>query len=168
MSCRPLAEEGDGMKIPVGRLVFGMAAVCVLSCRGVTSMLGSDRCSYMPTVEDCQSAAASLITDQCLRDCVIGQCRRGQVVCGAEVVARCSEIAVETAPYPPAGYVTPESQTCEMPKNYIAWCQLEQSPRCQELTMVHERAYACGWHHKGGKGVPGDDGKIIGCQPPDH
>lgn len=28
------------------------------------------RCRFMPTVEACQSAAASLITERCFRDCV--------------------------------------------------------------------------------------------------
>ena len=121
----------------------------------------------MPTVEDCQATAASLITDKCLRDCVIDQCRRGQTVCGAEVVATCSKRTLEQPTKPPAGYVFDKGQTCEMPKRYVDWCQIEQSPRCQELSMVHERAHACGWHHGEGMGVPGDDGQILGCKSPD-
>lgn len=156
------------MKIPGAPLLFAISAGCALSCAASTPMLGHDRCEYLPTVEGCQSTADYLITDPCLRDCVIDQCRRGQAICGADVVAECSELALQHPPNPPGGYVRPGPQTCEMPKRYVSWCQVDQSPRCQELSMVHERAHACGWLHHGGKGVPGQDGKIRGCKSPDH
>ncbi len=160
-----LADEGDRMKTPALGLLFAMTAVCVLSCWEGTPMLGNERCRYMPTVEACQSTAASTITDFCLRNCVIEQCKRGQVVCGAEVVAICAQRSVEQPEGEKGGYVLPGPQTCEMPKRYVDWCQVDQSPRCQELSMVHERAHACGWHHEQGKGVPGQRGRIWGCQP---
>lgn len=150
-------------------LLLAVSASCVLSCIEGTPMLGAERCRYMPTVEECQGAAASLITDKCLRDCVIDQCRRGQVVCGAEVVAKCSEKSLASPQNSKkGGYVQEGPQTCEMPRGYVDWCQIDQSPRCQELSMVHERAHACGWRHNDGMGVPGDDGIIWGCKSPDH
>jgi len=152
------------------RLVVGFVAggVLVCACASGTPMLGYDRCRYLPTVEDCQMAAAYLIDDTCLRNCVIEQCARGQVVCGAEVVAQCDKLAAAHPKGHTGGYVVPGPQTCEMPKQYVNWCQIEQSPRCQELSMVHERAHACGWHHEDGKGVPGEDGEISGCKPLHH
>jgi hypothetical protein len=84
------------MKTIRGGLFFLISGMWILSCSifGGTPMLGHERCLYMPTVEDCQSAA-DLITDKCLRDCVIDQCRRGQAICGAEVVALCAIRSLE-------------------------------------------------------------------------
>jgi hypothetical protein len=152
----------------VGGGLFLIIAVCVLSCFGGTPMRGHDNCRYMPSVEDCQSAAGSLITDKCLRDCIIDQCRGGLTLCGAHVVAACSLRSIEHPEGEKAGYVVRGAQTCNMPKKWVNWCQLPQSPRCQELSMVHERAHACGWRHDEDKGVPGDDGEISGCKSPDH
>ena len=165
-----LANGEGGMSVSGGRLVVGLfvGGVLFCACAPGTPMLGHERCLYMPTVEECQSAAASLIDDFCLRNCVIDQCRRGQALCGAEVVAYCDKLAAKDPTGHTGGYVASGPQTCEMPKRYVNWCQIEQSPRCQELSMVHERAHACGWHHKDGKGVPGPDGKISGCELPDH
>src|SRR6185436_5068839 len=142
-------EERDGMKSPWFRLFFVISAMCVLpaSCSSGTPMLGSETCNHMPTVEDCQATADNLITDKCLRDCVIDQCRRGQAVCGAEVVATCAERSFENPQGKKGGYVLRGTQTCEMPKKWVNWCQIEQSPRCQDLSMLHERCHACGWHH---------------------
>jgi hypothetical protein len=131
-------------------------------------MLGHENCRYMPMVEDCQSAAHNHITDPCLLACVIDQCRNGLNLCGVSVVAKCSELSLENSDGETGGYVYDGPQTCEMPKKWVNWCQIEQSPRCQELSMVHERAHACGWRHGQGKGVPGDDGVISGCKSPDH
>lgn len=150
-----------------GMLVLMVSSVCTVSCFEGTPMLGHERCHYMPSVEECQTAAASLITEKCLRDCVIDQCSKGQTLCGAEVVAQCSERSVGNLKGRKGGYVFDKAQTCEMPKRWVDWCQIEQSPRCQELSMVHERAHACGWHHREGKGVPGDEGRIVGCSSPD-
>jgi hypothetical protein len=151
-------------------LLFLMGALWLPSCsvRASTPMLGHENCDYLPSVEDCQETASRLITDDCLRDCVIEQCSKGLALCGAEVVARCSELALEHPEGKTGGYVLAGPQTCEMPKKYVNWCQVEQSPRCQELSMVHERCHACGWRHGQGKGVPGDDGEIRGCKSPDH
>src|SRR5829696_6252075 len=149
-------------------LAFLTSAVCVLSCFGGTPMLGHENCKYMPTVEDCQAAANSLITDKCLRNCIIDQCRKGLTLCGAQVVAECSKGSAGHPEGEKAGYVVRGPQTCKMPKKWVNWCQLPQSPRCQELSMLHERAHACGWHHNEGKGVPGQDGEIPRCKAPDH
>jgi hypothetical protein len=131
-------------------------------------MLGHENCKYLPTVEECQTAANSLITDKCLRDCIIGQCRKGLTLCGAHVVAECSLRSLENPDSEKAGYVVRGPQTCEMPKKWVNWCELPQSPRCQEQSMLHERALACDWHHNESKGVPGQDGRIWACKAPDH
>lgn len=34
----------------------------------------------------------------------------------------------------------------------------------QELTMVHELAHACAWHHGDGLGVPGDADGVLKCR----
>jgi len=152
-----------------GRLVFAMSIVGVLSCSEIRghSMKGGEKCLYMPTIEECQSAAASLITDECLRDCVIKHCKEGYAFCGEKVMATCSKLTREHPEGETGGYVYPGTQTCERPKPYVNWCQIGQSPPCQALSMVHERAHACGWDHGDGMGVPGDDkGRIIGCKSP--
>jgi hypothetical protein len=149
-----------------GRLVLVMSLVGVLSCseiRGKGMTQSSNGCRNTPTIQECQSTAANLITDACLRKCVIEQCASGVIVCGDDTMASCSKRARKNPSKPPAGYVIDHEQTCQMPHNQVHWCQRDQSPKCQDLTMVHEVAHACGWHHKQGKGVPGNEGEIEGC-----
>ena len=149
----------SAMKIPWGRLVSSISVVSFLSCSVFvgTPMLGHEHCHNLPTVEGCQETAASLIKDPCLLACIINQCRKAEPHCNATAVADCSRLSLKHPEGKTGGYVPPGPQTCERPGEEIYWCQLDQSPRCQEQSMVHELAHMCGWHHGDGQGVPGDE-----------
>ena len=56
-------------------------------------MLGHEHCRNLPTFEECQNTAASLISDPCLRDCIIGQCRRAEPICAASAQSSCAVLS---------------------------------------------------------------------------
>jgi hypothetical protein len=155
-----------GMKTVWGRLVSVISAMCVLSCSVFTStpMLGHEHCRNLPSVEDCQGTASRLITDHCLRTCIIEKCSKAEPLCDATAVAQCAELSRGHLQGQTGGFVLPGPQTCRVPANEIFWCQIEQSPRCQEQSMVHELAHLCGWKHGEGQGVPGDDQGEFRCR----
>src|SRR5262249_40209751 len=96
---------------------------------------------------------------------VVKQCEKGETVCAADTMEACAGLTNEHLGGDTAGFVPPGPQTCVEPKKAVHWCQIDEDPRCQELSMVHERAHACGWHHRDGKGVPGAaEGKVFGCK----
>lgn len=158
-------------------LLLLSGVVLLAACEAIngTPMKRSEFCRYMPSKEECQHEADRLITDDCLKTCVITQCSTGQNVCAADTMAQCakrtSEVREETKnPNATiAGYVPPpelRGQTCTHPYPAVNWCQVSQPQRCQVLTMLHERAHACGWKHNDGQGVPGDEGGkgVLGCK----
>jgi hypothetical protein len=140
-----------------------MSAGWLLSCSlfSGTPMRTRKNCRYVPSVEDCQ-AVADRIEDLCLRDCVLHLCRVGEVVCDTKTKLKCARRKTEEKIGNEVGGWVPDDvpRTCKVPKEEVNWCELPRSPPCQSQMMVHEYAHACGWHHKQGKGVPGDKGKF--------
>lgn len=138
-----------------------------VSCGDGFNLLGApmpneQNCNYVPDVESCKLTADN-ITDTCLHDCVMNLCTTAKIVCDADAAAGCAT----TSPADPpggtkVGFVVPHGQTCQNPWNEINWCQRSISADCQRKNMVHELAHACGWHHDGGFGVPGNDG-VVSC-----
>ena len=126
----------------------------------------SETCRYVPPIQYCE-AAAQQITDTCLRDCVVNLCTNAKVVCTGDVtVAECAK--TDDFGNKKGGFVLPREprQTCLDPVKEINWCQVSTPPKCQELTMVHELAHACGWkENTTGFGVPGDSSEgAINCK----
>lgn len=120
----------------------------------------STTCRHAPTVEECQ-AAATQITNECLRGCVLAQCAGIKVKCSEYIQKECEKNS-EDGTLPPFGYVYRLSDTsCEKPVGEINWCELAEEDReCRAKAMVHELAHSCGWAHYDGFGVPSDDGLI--------
>lgn len=125
-----------------------------------TAMQGS--CRELPSVEECQ-AAAGVMTDSCLRMCVEMQCAGVKVNCGsAEIQKRCRE-ASDAEGITPLGYVVRFSDvpvSCDHPSKEVNWCEQPASRACRAKAMVHELAHSCGWRHRQGGGVPGDNGYL--------
>lgn len=107
-------------------------------------------------MEQCQAVARG-ISHECLRGCVMLLCTGVKIRCGEYARERCGQPREKGKV---GGYVIPGPQDCEIPRNEIQWCQLPLSSRCRAETMVHELAHACGWHHRGGYNVPGNDGEL--------
>ena len=126
-----------------------------------TPMLGS--CRYLPTVEECQ-ATADRIESYCLRSCVVHLCRVGKPRCNKVVQLRCALPTFDPNGERGGWVLDDTPHSCEQPKEEFSWCELPLSPRCQALTVVHELAHACGWHHGDGNGVPGDDDGRLECR----
>ena len=94
-------------------------------------------------------------------------CTNAKVVCTGDVtVAECAK--TDDFGNKKGGFVLPREprQTCLDPVKEINWCQVSTPPKCQELTMVHELAHACGWkENTTGFGVPGDSSEgAINCK----
>lgn len=147
-----------------GTLFTAFAALTIPSCASThgTPMRGSADCRYVPSVEDCWEVA-DRIEDFCLKSCVIHKCRGNvKLLCDEPIDLECVDRSKQSGG-DVGGFVRRGPQTCELPKEEVNWCQLQRSPPCQALMMVHELAHACGWHHFEGKGVPGDTGELQ-CQ----
>lgn len=160
----PLGKVGA---LRLGRLCSSVLVGVLAACEGYnpfasTPMPNEQNCQYVPDIELCKSEADN-ITDTCLHDCVMNLCTNAKIVCDADAGIECAK----TSPSDPpggskVGFVWPNGQTCQNPWNEINWCQRSISADCQTKNMVHELAHACGWHHDGGFGVPGDNG-VISC-----
>jgi hypothetical protein len=137
----------------VGLSVLGCATTNPLS---ETPM--STSCLEVPSVEECRTAAA-VIEDTCLRQCVDMQCSGIKVTCDVDSQQRCRELN-EGKKSRVGGYVTRKNQTCQQPKDEVAWCQLPMPRPCRAKAMVHELAHSCGWHHDDGGNVPGGTGEL--------
>ena len=139
---------------------FLLSTVQLLSCAGMTGtpMPGGESCRYVPTIDDCYRVAER-IQGSCLRDCVIGLCRDGVVICTESTQGQCSMRSSQHGNNDQVGgWVLPRGQTCLSPVKEINWCEIDFTPECQAEAMVHELSHACGWHHGDGFGVPGNDG----------
>lgn len=141
----------------------------ILSCIGLTTMMAcaatqqvastpmSTTCSNAPSVEECHAAAAE-IEDKCLRECVLLQCSGAKVTCSDYIEQKC--LASSRSGKGVGGYVFRSTQTCEIPKSEIYWCDLPLSRKCRAQAMVHELAHSCGWRHGDGKSVPANNGEL--------
>lgn len=142
---------------PLHALTLVMLFGCVSVYDQPGTPMGTDSgCKELPTVEQCQ-AVARTIGHECLRGCVMLRCTGVKLRCG-EYAREFCERPIEEGKV--GGYVLPGPQDCETPREEIHWCELPLPSFCRARVMVHELAHSCGWHHGGGYGVPGNDGKF--------
>jgi hypothetical protein len=119
----------------------------------------------LPSVEAC-SETAMTIHDELLRMCVLRQCKQIHVVCSDESRKDCEEAKQEAEATVLA--ITKFSAT-ELQLSYngrlfrfyskkeIEWCEVPATAECVAQAVIHELAHSCGWDHREGLGVPGDD-----------
>jgi len=134
---------------------FGLLGALAMTCAHGTVMPSS--CRHVPTIESCVWQAQIRITDQCLRDCVIAGCRGVRIDCTSlDTLETCAR--PQSPGQRSGGFAAPIGHDCKSPGDEVSWCDLAVGERCRAIMMVHELAHNCGWRHKGGKGVPGNDG----------
>lgn len=138
-------------------LAVGLAGLTCAAPRPMTSQ----GCEHIPDVNDC-IFIARFITDSCLRECVIKQCVAGRLLCNEDTANYCAWR--RDAGKQVGGYVPPRDQSCKEALDEVKWCDLDVSSSCKAHQVVHELAHACGWHHKDGFNVPGDEGDLS-CRP---
>ena len=94
--------------------------------------------------------AADAVTDVNLKQCILTQNEHAHMKCPDQ----------------------PDPQCCDSPKAFnacaggpgtckVTWCNRVKK-KCAADVVVHEFAHNCGWNHKGGKGVPHQDGVAPG------
>ena len=144
-------------------LLILSSAVLLVSCFPTGTPMHSN-CRYLPSIEECQAAADQYITDDCLRKCIRRLCEVGKPKCGKDedLPLHCATRKAEGDEV--GGYVpeplTYEERSCTQPREEVTWCEYPYTPPCQQQNIVHEYAHACGWRHKQGKGVPGNNGRV--------
>jgi hypothetical protein len=160
---RRASERQQTMEARRVRAVFSLVAAllpawsgCAAVYQPVTPMRST--CRNLPTVEECREAA-EVITEPCLKNCVMSQCAGAKIQCDAKALKKCQELG-RGREGPTGGFVTAGKQTCEQPRQEINWCELTLPRRCRAQAMVHELAHSCGWHHVDGQGVPGGKGHM--------
>lgn len=119
----------------------------------------------LPTIEECQQAA-SVISNEGLRTCVIEQCRDISLVCDEETRKRCKEESKTSGEDLLAYVIRPQTTSTSSRVKEAHWCEEPASFQCILKVVVHELAHSCGWRHGEGGGVPGSGktGKIPECE----
>jgi len=130
------------------------AALAGLTCAAPRPM-NSEGCGRIPDVNDC-IFIAGFITDRCLSECVVRQCAAGHLRCDQEAAMHCSRRA--DGGHRVGGFVPKGDRSCKEASNEVKWCDLDVTSSCKAQMAVHEIAHACGWHHRDGFNVPGDQG----------
>ena len=111
----------------------------------------------LPTIEECREEATK-ISDELLRMCMLRQCQDIEITCSEWSRLECKEQT------PPGGTllaftVMQYHGTLHSfyPVKETHWCEISSSHECIVKAVVHEVAHSCGWDHRQGKSVPGDD-----------
>jgi hypothetical protein len=113
----------------------------------------------LPTVEECVDATSE-ITSELLSSCMRQQCRNLTITCGewSRSICRAENqshagsalIAFTVVTY----YGTLHSF---FPVQETYWCEEPAAHSCVVKAVIHEIAHSCGWDHKQGHNVPGND-----------
>lgn len=119
----------------------------------------------MPTVEECQQAAAVIANDG-LRACVIEQCRDISLECSEETRKRCKEESKNSGQTLLTYVIRLDTTSTSSRVKEAHWCEEPASFQCILKAVVHELAHSCGWQHEQGGGVPGSGktGTIRECE----
>jgi hypothetical protein len=153
-------QEMVVMLVPL--IVFGCAAP--IPRHPGTQMKTSCPASIeLPTIEECVEAASG-ITGELLGSCVRRQCRDITVTCGEWSRSICK---LESEARPGTNVLALTLITFQgtlhafYPVKETYWCEEPASHGCIVNAVIHELAHSCGWDHKEGQNVPGND-------PPEH
>jgi hypothetical protein len=112
----------------------------------------------LPTIEECLEETRK-IDDDLLMSCMRRQCRDITVTCSELNRSKCktlSEISGKTV----LAFTTIQwNGTLHRfyPVNQTHWCEEPASHGCITQAVIHEIAHACGWDHRDGLNVPGND-----------
>jgi hypothetical protein len=112
----------------------------------------------LPSVEECLQEASAL-REELLRMCVRRQCRDITVTCSERSRAQCQEWSQGTRSTMLGFTLMTFHGTHHRfyPVEEIHWCEEPASRECILKAVIHELAHSCGWDHKQGWNVPGDD-----------
>jgi hypothetical protein len=118
----------------------------------------------LPSVEECIEEAHK-IDDELLMSCMRRQCRDITVTCSEWSRQQCKALTESPGSTLLAFTVTHWRGTLHRfyPVDETHWCEQSASRGCIVKAVIHELAHSCGWDHRQGHNVPGDDPKR---QPP--
>jgi len=117
----------------------------------------------LPTVEECVEAVSE-ITGELLGSCMRRQCHDITVSCGEWSRGRCQ---IENQRRPETSLLAftlvryHGTLHAFFPVQETHWCEEPASHGCVVKAVVHELAHSCGWDHKQGQNVPGNDAPEI-------
>ncbi len=114
----------------------------------------------LPTVEECLEEADK-IDDELLMSCMRRQCRDIRVTCSEWSRQKCKEER-ESPDSILLAFTLTTSQGVHhrfYPVKETHWCEEPASRGCIIKAVIHELAHSCGWNHKQGHNVPGNDPK---------
>ena len=115
----------------------------------------------LPTVEECREEAAR-IDDELLMSCIRRQCSGITVTCSEWSRQKCREESQLSSSAVLAFTLVPRSGTLYRfyPVKETHWCEDPASPECITKVVIHELAHSCGWNHRQGHNVPGNDPEL--------
>jgi hypothetical protein len=112
----------------------------------------------LPTVEECLEEA-SRIDDELLMSCMRRQCRDITLTCGEWSRQKCKAQSQRLGNTVLAFTLTAWKGTLHRfyPVEEIHGCEEPASHGCIVKAVIHELAHSCGWDHRQGHNVPGDE-----------
>lgn len=152
-----------GFALTLGSLVCGGCVTATPAARPAgTPMKTSCPASIeLPTVEECREEAAR-IDDELLMSCIRRQCSGITVTCSEWSRQKCREESQLSSSAVLAFTLVPRSGTLYRfyPVKETHWCEDPASPECITKVVIHELAHSCGWNHRQGHNVPGNDPEL--------
>lgn len=111
----------------------------------------------LPTVEEC-SEEAMKISDELLRMCMLQQCGKIDITCSEWSRLECKEQSLTGSTLLAFTVMTYHGTLHSfIPVKETHWCENPASHECIVKAVVHEVAHSCGWDHREGRNVPGND-----------
>lgn len=149
-----------GMALLLGSLVWGGCVIAAPAARppGTPMKTSCPDSIELPTVEECHEEAAR-IDDELLMSCIRRQCSGITVTCSEWSRQKCREQSLRYSSAVLAFTVVPRSGAPYRfyPVKETHWCEDPASRECITKVVIHELAHSCGWNHRQGHGVPGND-----------
>lgn len=149
-----------GTALTLGVLVWSGCATTAPAARPAgTPMKTSCPASIeLPTIEECLEEA-SRIDDELLMSCMRRQCRDLTVTCSEWSRQMCRSQGQRFGNTALGFTLTFWRGTPHRfyPVKETHWCEEPASHECIIKAVMHELAHSCGWNHRQGHNVPGND-----------
>jgi hypothetical protein len=159
--CGSIASRAYGQLVPI---LWASLFVGVLACAsqqevkpGTPMKTSCPSAIGLPTVEECTEEAMK-ITDELLRMCMLRQCNNIDITCSEWSRLECKEQGLTGSTLLAFTVMTYHGTLHSfIPVKETHWCENPASHECIVKAVVHEVAHSCGWDHREGRNVPGND-----------
>jgi len=147
--------------VTLGALVYSGCATSMPRQPGTPMKTSCPASVELPTVEECLEEA-SKIDEELLMSCMRRQCRDITVTCSEWSRQKCKADSQRLGITVLAFTLTTWRGMHHRfyPVEETHWCEDPASRGCIVKAVIHELAHSCGWDHRQGHNVPGNDPEL--------